>query len=172
VVIAAWPFAAAALYLPPLVGSLATGSPRPPFPSLQLQQQLQYYSTGWRRVAGVTSAETFDRMFNNDIYPLDTSIAALLDAHSRGGQPVFIWGGASPWSYALADRLPSSRYVWMGSAYAIDPAAPALAIAEIEARPPATVVVGSPLPATLVEFLRQHGYAMQRDAQNLVFWQR
>ncbi|MBV8300545.1 MAG: hypothetical protein JOY68_01315 [Candidatus Dormibacteraeota bacterium] len=170
VLVAVWPFAAVVLYLPPLVGAVATGDSPPSFPNLALSSMTQYYTLGWGRIAGTTPSATWNRHFVNDLYPADENIAAILDAHSGSADHVFIWGGASPWAYALADRLPSSQYVWMGSAYAITPGAENTALSQIAATPPRVLVVGAPLPQPLLTFLETHGYRSNVSPGGIGYW--
>ena len=152
------PLAALALYVPPLTGALARGDPLPTTPVLHWTATGSYLVDGWQRIAGAEPAAAFDAGFTDDIYPKNSGLASLFDAHSAPGQPVFIWGGGTPWSYVLADRRSSSRFIWMGSAYGLYPGAQDLAVAELERTPPAVLVAESEPPSALLGYLRSAGY--------------
>jgi hypothetical protein len=169
--IAVWPVALAALYVPPATAALATGARLPAPQDPEAAQTPAYVTVGWERVLGLVTPGTFDRTYAGDLYPLDLVIAGVFLAHSDAGDPVFVWGGpGSPWAYALADRRPSARFVWMGSAYDTYPGAQAIAIADLVARPPAVLVAVQPLPARVQQMLRSDRYRPLAVRAPLTCW--
>lgn len=170
-IVAAWPVALVALYVPPATAALATGAPLPALQDPEAARTPAYVTVGWERVLGLVAPAAFDRTFAGDLYPLDLDIAAVFRAHSAGDESVFVWGGpGSPWAYALADRRPSGRFVWMGSAYDTYQGARAIAINDLLARPPAVLVAVQPLPARVQEMLRSDRYRLLEAPPSLTCW--
>ena len=81
----------------------------------------------------------------------------IIDAHSRRGDRVFVWGRA-PWVYSLSARLPAGRYTSLNSSYTLDPSA--AAPPERAARTPARCAWSQlqPLPAAVTAFLTSLQY--------------
>ena len=81
----------------------------------------------------------------------------IIDAHSRPGDAVFVWGRA-PWVYSLSHRLPAGRYTSLNSSYTLDPLAQPLLLSELRAHPPAVMVQLEALPAAVTAFLHELQY--------------
>src|SRR5260370_25764726 len=71
---------------------------------------------------------------------------------------IFVWGWI-PWIYAVSNRMPAGRFVALGSASCIEPSSQDTLLRDLEAHPPAVLIVETPTtPAALLEFLRRHHY--------------
>jgi hypothetical protein len=170
-IVAMWPVALLALYLPPLTASLTTGAGLPRAPDPEAAGTVSYFIVGWERVLGLASPSTFDRTFHDDLYPLDLGIAALMRARSGDAQSVYLWGGHGPWTYALADRRPSARFVWMGSAYDVYPGSENVAIDDLAHHPPAALIAEHALPDRVQRMLRAWHYSLMHNQQPaLDYW--
>jgi len=159
---AVWIVLLAALFAPRAEAALATGHH---LPQLSLEgasgrELPAYYRHGAELFTGRISLDDFHRHFAGAVYPADEQLARLLEAHSRPGQRVFVWGELSAWAYADADRLPASRFVWMDSAYRLYPDGEATLVADLERSPPAVLVAEQPLSLRLSLFLQGRGYTL------------
>jgi len=115
-----------------------------------------YLGSGWERILGVSTAKTYDAGFG----PQPTLVrqtVALIDAHSRPGDRVFVWGRV-PWAYSLSARLPAGRYTSLNSSYTLDHNAQTILIRELRAHPPAVLIEIDPLPAQVKAMLSELHY--------------
>jgi Dolichyl-phosphate-mannose-protein mannosyltransferase len=163
--VATWPVIIGALFLPRLEASLALGHGRPPL--TQEGSSGRGLPAYYLRAAGLATGRlplaAYDRSFAGTEYPADEARAALLRRHSRPADPVFVWGWTSSWVYALADRLPASRFVWMNTAYRLDPDGPRLLHADLALHPPAVLLAEQPPDATVRGLLLRLGYSLVHD---------
>jgi hypothetical protein len=164
-VVATWPVVLAALFVPRAEASLALGHRLPPL-TLEGSEGAQlpaYYARAAGLISGRIPLHTYRAAFSGPEYPSDLSRAALLRAHSRPGDPVFVWGWSSSWVYALADRSPASRFIWMNTAYRLYPGAQRLLVGDLARHPPAILLAEQPLPAELRALLSRLGYTAVHD---------
>jgi hypothetical protein len=115
-----------------------------------------YLGGGWERVLGLTTASTYEAGFGSQP-ALVRATVALIDAHTRSGDRVFVWGRV-PWAYSLSRRLPAGRYTSLNSSYTLDPKAQPLLINELRAHPPAVLVQLQALPSEVTELLQRLHY--------------
>ena len=116
-----------------------------------------YYVAGYRSLINPSSAHAFERSFPTNLAQRRAAVGAI-DTVSAPGERVFVWGWI-PWVYVLSNRMPAGRYVALNSAYYIDSSAQSTLLSDLEAHPPAVLIVNtSPTPQVLVDFLRQHRY--------------
>lgn len=159
---AMWAVMLGALYLPRAEAAVATGHPAPQL-SLENSSGRElpgYYRRALGLATGRLSLDAYHQAFAGAAWPAGDSIAALLIAHSRPGQRVFIWGELSAWAYAAADRVPASRFIWMDSAYHLYPGGEAVLVGDLERTPPAVLLAEQPPSPRLLAFLQGHGYTV------------
>jgi Dolichyl-phosphate-mannose-protein mannosyltransferase len=163
--VATWPVIIGALFLPRLEASLALGRGRPPLTQEGSggRDDAGYYLRAAGMLTGRLSPAAWDSSFAGTEYPSDEARAALLRRHSRPGDPVFVWGWTSSWVYALADRPPAGRFVWMNTAYHLDPDGPRLLHADLAQHPPTVLIAEQPPDATVRGLLLRLGYSVVHD---------
>jgi 4-amino-4-deoxy-L-arabinose transferase-like glycosyltransferase len=163
--LAVWPVIVGALFLPRAGAALAQHHRLPPvfLEGTSGRQLPAYYARAAGVLLGGTRLDAYRATFAGSEYPADQARAALLRRHSRPGDPVFVWGWTSSWVYALADRRPAARFVWMNSAYHLYRGADPLLVADLTARPPAVLLAEQPLTAELRTLLTRRGYALVHD---------
>jgi hypothetical protein len=115
-----------------------------------------YLGGGWERVLGLTSDAKYEAGFGPQP-ALVRATVAIIDAHTRTGDRVFVWGRV-PWAYSLSRRLPAGRYTSLNSSYTLDPKAQPVLISELRAHPPAVLVQLQALPAEVTALLQQMRY--------------
>ena len=116
-----------------------------------------YYAAGFRRLFDPSTAPAFDRLFPANLTLQRTAVSEI-DSHSAPTDRIFVWGWI-PWIYTLSNRMPAGRFVALGSAYYIEPSSQDTLLHDLEAHPPAVLIVETPTtPAALLEFLRRHHY--------------
>jgi hypothetical protein len=123
-----------------------------------------YLGDGWEHVLGLTTSAKYEAGFGPQP-ALVSATVAVIDAHTRPGDHVFVWGRV-PWAYSLSARLPAGRYTSLNSSFTLDPKALPLLVRELTAHPPAVLVQLQPLPAqvrALLTRLHYHGVSMHRD---------
>jgi len=164
--VAVWPVMIGALFVPRAEAALAEGHRLPPlFLEGSSGRQLPaYYARAGRLVLGRIGVDAYRAAFAGTQYPADTGRAEVLRRHSRPGHPVFVWGWTSSWVYALADRRPASRFIWMNSAYHLYRGAERLLLADLAATPPEVLLAEQPLTPELRALLEGRGYARLSDA--------
>ena len=162
---AVWPVMIGALFLPRAEAALAQGHRLPPLflEGSSGRQDLGYYARAGRLVLGRIGLDAYRAAFAGSQYPADTARAQVLRRHSRPGRPVFVWGWTSSWVYALADRRPASRFIWMNSAYHLYHGAERLLLADLESTPPEVLLAEQPLTPELRSLLVGRGYARISD---------
>ena len=163
--VAVWPVVIGALFLPRAEAALAQGHGLPPlFLEGSSGRQLPaYYARAGRLVLGRIGLDAYRAAFAGTQYPADTGRAEVLRRHSRPGHPVFVWGWTSSWVYALADRRPASRFIWMNSAYHLYRGAERLLLADLARTPPEVLLAEQPLTPDLRSLLVSRGYARISD---------
>jgi hypothetical protein len=127
-----------------------------------------YLGGGWERVLGVTGAATYEAGFGPQP-ALVRETVAVIDAHSRPGDRVFVWGRV-PWTYSLSQRFPAGRYTSLNSSFTLDPHAQPLLISELRARPPAVLLQLEALPAAVSAMLHQLQYAQLPLPNGEICW--
>lgn len=162
---AVWPAMLVALFIPRAEVAVAEGHRLPP---LTLEgaggrQIPGYYGRFARLALHLESIDAYRAYFHGSQYPDDVARANLLRAHSRPGDPVFVYGWTSSWVYAFADRVPASRFIWMDSAYHLYPGAGRLLEDDLSAHPPAVLLAEEPLTPQLRELLTSRGYAPSHE---------
>jgi hypothetical protein len=169
---AMWLALVGALFLPRAEAALATGHPLPPLTreNSSGRQLPSYYANALRLATGRMSLDGFQATFTGAVYPDDVRVAAFLAALTRSGDRIAIWGERSPWVYALADRLPATRFVWLDSAYHLYPDSGALLVADLQRTPPAALLAQQPPTAALQEFLDSHGYTRAAQTPDGTLW--
>jgi hypothetical protein len=164
-VAAVWPVIIGALFLPRAEAALAQGHRLPPL-TLEGSGGRQipgYYARAARLLLRRTGVDAYRAAFLGSTYPDDLARASLLQRHSRPGEPVFVWGWTSSWVYALADRPPASRFIWMNSAYHLYHGAERLLIGDLAAHPPSVLLAEQPLSSELGALLTGRGYTLLHD---------
>jgi hypothetical protein len=163
---AMWLALIAALFVPRAEAALATGNPLPPLTRENSSGRTlpSYYASALRLATGRMSLDRYHETFAGAVYPGDLAMAALLDAHSAAGQRVFVWGEASPWVYAYADRLPASRFIWMDSAYRLYPGGESLLLDDLRRTPPAALLAQQPLSPAAQQLLQHRGYTIAQHS--------
>jgi hypothetical protein len=163
--VAVWPVMIAALFVPRAEAALAQGHGLPPlFLEGSSGRQLPaYYARAGRLVLGRIGLDGYRAAFAGTQYPADMGRAEVLRRHSRPGHPVFVWGWTSSWVYALADRRPASRFIWMNSAYHLYRGAEQLLLADLASTPPEVLLAEQPLSHELQALLEGRGYARVSD---------
>jgi Dolichyl-phosphate-mannose-protein mannosyltransferase len=163
--VATWPVILGALFLPRLEAALALGQGRPPLTQEGSSGRglPAYYLHALGLLGGRLPLAAYQRSFAGTEYPSDEARAALLRQHSRPGDPVFVWGWTSSWVYALADRPPASRFVWMNTAYHLDPEGPRLLHADLALHPPAVLLAEQSPDATVRGLLSRLGYSVVHE---------
>jgi hypothetical protein len=162
---AVWPVMIGALFVPRAEAALAEGHRLPPlFLEGSSGRQLPaYYARAARLALGRIGIDSYHRAFAGSQYPADTGRAEVLREHSHPGRPVFVWGWTSSWVYALADRRPASRFIWMNSAYHLYRGAERLLISDLAATPPEVLLAEQPLTPELRALLDSRGYMRVSD---------
>jgi hypothetical protein len=128
-----------------------------------------YLGGGWKRVLGLSSAATYEAGFGPEP-ALVRETVAIIDAHTRSGDRVFVWGRV-PWAYSLSRRLPAGRYTSLNSSYTLDPHGQSLLLGELRAHPPAVLVQLEALPSQLSTMLRDSHYRQLRTgAEGEIVW--
>jgi hypothetical protein len=115
-----------------------------------------YLGGGWERALGLTSDAKYEAGFGPQP-ALVRATVAIIDAHTRPGDRVFVWGRV-PWAYSLSRRLPAGRYTSLNSSYTLDPKAQPLLISELRAHPPAVLVQLQALPSEVTALLQEIHY--------------
>jgi hypothetical protein len=169
---AMWLALIAVLFVPRAEAALATGHAVPPLTRENSSGRAlpAYYANALRLATGRMSLDRYHTTFAGAVYPGDLAMAALLDAHSTPGQRVFVWGDASPWVYAYADRMPASRFIWMDSAYRLYPGGQSVLLGDLARTPPAALLAQQPLPAPAQDFLQSHGYTVAQHSPYGDLW--
>jgi len=147
------------LWIPSAEVALASGQRLPGLKDdgVAVSQVPAYYLDGYRKLADPSAATTFDGGFPTDLSQQRAAVNAL-NSHSTQADRVFVWGSI-PWAYVLSNRMPAGRYVTLNSAYYVDQTAEATLFSDLEARPPAVLIVEvHPTPQALLDFLQRHGY--------------
>jgi hypothetical protein len=167
-----WAVLIAALFVPRAESALATGHRLPPLTRENSSGRTlpSYYANALRLATGRMSLDAYRATFTGAVYPDDEHMAALLAAHSTAGQHVFVWGDRSPWVYALADRLPASRFVWMDSAYRLYPDSASLLVDDLRHTPPEALLAQQALTPELRDFLQQRGYTLAERTRYGDLW--
>jgi hypothetical protein len=128
-----------------------------------------YLGGGWKRVLGLSSAATYEAGFGPEP-ALVRETVAIIDAHTRSGDRVFVWGRV-PWAYSLSRRLPAGRYTSLNSSYTLDPHGQSLLLGELRAHPPAVLVQLEALPSQLSTMLRDsHYHQLRTGAKGEIVW--
>jgi hypothetical protein len=116
-----------------------------------------YYVDGYHRLFDPSQAPAFDRLFPANLALQRTAVNEI-DSHSAPGDRVYVWGWI-PWIYTLSNRTPAGRFVALDSAYYVEPSAQETLLHDLEARPPAALIVDTgTTPGALLDFLRLHHY--------------
>jgi len=116
-----------------------------------------YYVDGYHRLLDPSTAPGFDRLFPANL-TLQRIAVSETDSHSAPSDRIFVWGWI-PWIYTLSNRMPAGRFVALGSAYYVEPSSQDTLLRDLEAHPPAVLIVATPgTPEALLEFLRRHHY--------------
>jgi hypothetical protein len=160
---AIWVVLLGALFIPRASAAVATG---PPLPQLTRENASGrslpgYYRNALDLFTRRMSLDAYHATFAGANYPQDVAVANLLAAHSSPGERVFVWGDASPWVYAFADRLPAARFIWMGSAYRLYPQGESLLLSDLTRTPPAALIALQAPSAALADLLNRRGYRQQ-----------
>lgn len=160
---AMWVTMLGALFLPRAEAAVATLHRVPPLilENASGRQLPGYYRRALDLATGRITLQQYRAAFTSPVYPAGEELARLLDAHSRPGQRVFIWGDLSSWAYAFADRQPASRFIWMDTAYQLYPDGEAVLVDDLRRSPPAVLIAEHPPSARLLDFLRGSGYTLQ-----------
>ncbi|HEX6492249.1 MAG TPA: glycosyltransferase family 39 protein [Candidatus Dormibacteraeota bacterium] len=163
--VAVWPVMIGALFLPRAEAALAQRHRLPPvfLERSSGRQDLGYYARAGRLVLGRIGLDAYRADFAGSQYPADMRRAEVLRRHSRPGHPVFVWGWTSSWVYALADRRPASRFIWMNSAYHLYRGAERLLLADLASSPPEVLLAEQPLTPELRSLLEGRGYMLVAD---------
>jgi hypothetical protein len=127
-----------------------------------------YLGGGWEHVLGVTSDATYEAGFGPQ-HALVRATVSIIDAHSRPGDRVFVWGRV-PWAYSLSQRFPAGRYTSLNSSFTLDPHAQPLLISELRARPPAVLIQLETLPLAVSAMLHQLQYEPLSLANGGICW--
>jgi len=147
------------LWVPAAELSLAHGRGLPGLKvdSVATSRLLTYYVDGYHRLVDPSTAPAFDRLFPANLTLQRTAVSEI-DSHSTPSDRIFVWGWI-PWIYTLSDRMPAGRFVALGSAYYVEPSSQDMLLRDLEAHPPAVLIVETPAtPEALLEFLRRHHY--------------
>jgi len=151
------------LLVPPAELSLAHGRGLPGIKVDSVPTSLlpAYYVDGYRRLVDPSAAPAFDRLFPASLTLQSTAVTEI-DSHTAPGDRIYVWGWI-PWIYALSNRTPAGRFVALDSAYYVEPSAQRTLLNDLEAHPPAALIVDTgTTPRPLLDFLRLHHY--QHDA--------
>jgi hypothetical protein len=127
-----------------------------------------YLGGGWERVLGLSTSARYEAGFGSQP-ALVRETVSLIDAHTRPGDRVFVWGRV-PWAYSLSRRLPAGRYTSLNSSYTLDPHAQPLLISELRARPPAVLIQLEALPAAVSAMLHQLHYEQLTQSSGEICW--
>jgi hypothetical protein len=128
-----------------------------------------YVGGGWERVLGLTTSAKYEAGFGSQPALVHATVA-VIDAHSRPGDHVFVWGRV-PWAYSLSARRPAGRYPSLNSSFSLDPKALPLLVSELTAHPPAVLVQLEPLPASVTALLnRLHYVAVSMHSGDGIVW--
>jgi hypothetical protein len=147
------------LLVPPAELSLAQGRGLPGLrvDSVAASGLPAYYVDGYRRLLDPSAAPAFDRLLPANLTLQRTAVSEI-DSHSAQGDRVYVWGWI-PWIYTLSNRAPAGRYVALDSAYYVEPSAQATLLHDLEAHPPAVLIVETrTTPEALLDFLGRHHY--------------
>lgn len=163
--VAVWPAIVAALFVPRAEATLAQRHRLPPLflEGTSGRQLPGYYARAAGLLLGRTRLDAYHAAFAGSEYPADQARAALLRRLSRPGEPVFVWGWTSSWVYALADRPPASRFIWMNSAYHLYRGAEGMLLGDLAVHPPAVLLAEQPLTPALGALLTGRGYTAVHD---------
>src|SRR5713101_2052281 len=147
------------LLVPPAELSLAHGRglPGPRVDGVPASMLPVYYVDGYHRFLDPSAAPAFDRLFPANL-TLQRTAMNEIDSHSAPGDRVYVWGWI-PWIYTLSNRTPAGRFVALDSAYYVEPSAQGTLLHDLEAHPPAVLIVETrTMPGALLDFLRLHHY--------------
>ncbi len=124
---------------------------------------------GWERILGLITPASYEASFGAEP-ALVGRTAAVIDAHTRPSDRVFVWGRL-PWVYALSRRLPAGRYTSLNSSFTLDPGAQRLLIGELRAHPPALLVALEALPPQMTTLLDDlHYTTLPKQARGETWW--
>jgi len=167
-----WLAVIGALFVPRAEAALATGHHLPPLTRENSSGRTlpSYYANALRVATGRMSLDAWRATFTGAVYPANHAMAALLDAHSAPGRRVAVWGDRSPWVYALADRMPATRFVWLDSAYHLYPDADHVLATDLARTPPAALLAQQPLTAELQAFLQGRAYRVAQHTPYGDLW--
>lgn len=168
----AWIACEVIILAPSVEDAVALRQPLPAYWSAAISPRsvLHYLGDGWERATGLISERQFDAVFGPNPVVLSTAVA-LLDAHSRSEDRVFVWGEV-PWVYSLSARMPAGQYVSLNSSYYSDPGSQEQLIAELRAQPPIVFVVTTSLPKQARQLLSADGYTQIPAADGEQCWVR
>jgi hypothetical protein len=168
--IIAWVVSAVALIAPTAEASLVVPQQLSTFVTSIVSPHVitHYLGGGWERVLGVTSAATYEAGFGPQP-ALVRETVSVIDAHSRPGDRVFVWGRV-PWAYSLSQRFPAGRYTSLNSSFTLDPHAQPLLISELRAHPPAVLIQLEALPEAVSAMLQQLQYEQLTQANGEICW--
>jgi hypothetical protein len=127
-----------------------------------------YLGGGWERLLGLTSTATYEAGFGPQPALVRATVAAI-DAHSRPGDHVFVWGRV-PWAYSLSGRFPAGRYTSLNSSYTLDRHAQPLLISELRTHPPVVLIQLEALPAAVSAMLHDLQYHQLPQANGEICW--
>jgi hypothetical protein len=166
----AWAVCAIALIAPTAEASLVVPQQLSTFVTSIVSPHVitHYLGGGWERVLGVSSAATYEAGFGPQPALVRETVAAI-DAHSRPGDRVFVWGRV-PWAYSLSGRLPAGRYTSLNSSYTLDRHAQPLLISELRAHPPMVLIQLETLPAAVSAMLHDLRYQQLPQPNGEICW--
>lgn len=167
----AWVVAVAALLGPTAEASIVVHQKLSTFVTSIVSPHVvtHYLGGGWERVLGLTTSAKYEAGFGPQPALVQATVA-VIDAHTRTGDHVFVWGRV-PWAYSLSARFPAGRYTSLNSSFTLDPKALPLLVSELTAHPPAVVVQLEPLPAQLTALLTSlHYQAVSIHSDGGIVW--